>query len=152
MSTRWYPIYQKGNPQLRVFLPNFWLKLVKPELKHKPNVVEFHCSMEMTKEDVKNYIEKIYKVPVVKVNTRIASGKCERNELGYVVKRDDVKHAYVTLPRYEKFEYPQLFDNENRLKEKEKDDKSYKEATSEHKNEMDKLNKTTPGYSPWFTI
>ena len=45
MSTRWYPIYQKGNPQvfcstvqllflfilqLRVFLPNFWMKMVKP--------------------------------------------------------------------------------------------------------------------------
>ena len=30
MSTRWYPIYQRGNPQLRVFLPNFWMKLVKP--------------------------------------------------------------------------------------------------------------------------
>jgi hypothetical protein len=29
MSTRWYPIYQRGNPQLRVFLPNFWMKLVK---------------------------------------------------------------------------------------------------------------------------
>ena len=30
MSSRWYPIYQRGNPQLRVFLPNFWMKLVKP--------------------------------------------------------------------------------------------------------------------------
>jgi large subunit ribosomal protein L23 len=29
MSTRWYPIYQRGNPQLRIFLPNFWMKLVK---------------------------------------------------------------------------------------------------------------------------
>ena len=31
MSSRWYPIYQKGNPQLRVFLPNFWMKMVKPD-------------------------------------------------------------------------------------------------------------------------
>jgi hypothetical protein len=30
MSTRWYPIYQRGNPQLRVFLPNFWMKMVEP--------------------------------------------------------------------------------------------------------------------------
>ena len=31
MSSRWYPIYQRGNPQLRVFLPNFWMKMVKKE-------------------------------------------------------------------------------------------------------------------------
>ena len=71
MSTRWYPIYQRGNPQLRVFLPNFWMKLVKLDKIEAPsNKVHFIVSQEMTRYDVKNYLEKIYKVPVDSVKTR----------------------------------------------------------------------------------
>lgn len=51
MSSRWYPIYQRGNPQLRVFLPNFWMKIVKDPIKQPKNVVVFETSMQM----VKNY-------------------------------------------------------------------------------------------------
>lgn len=47
MSTRWYPLYQRGNPQLRVFLPNFWMKLVKSEHKQPENIVTFEVSMGM---------------------------------------------------------------------------------------------------------
>ena len=96
-----YPIYQKGNPQLRIFLPNFWMKLVRSPPKQQPNVVEFHCSMEMTKYDVKNYLEKIYNIPVIDVKTRIAMGKFRKDiGKGYIVKDDDIKHAYVTLVSY----------------------------------------------------
>lgn len=98
MSTRWYPIYQRGNPQLRVFLPNFWMKLVRPTEEQPANVVTFAVSTEMTKHDVKNYLEKIYKVPVVDVRTRIALGETKRDQTyGYVTKKDDVKLAYVTM-------------------------------------------------------
>lgn len=98
MSSRWYPIYQRGNPQLRVFLPNFWLKLVRPANEQPPNVVQFACSMEMTRHDVKNYLEKIYNVPVVNVRTRIALGGTKRDlVLGYITKEEDTKYAYVTL-------------------------------------------------------
>lgn len=98
MSTRWYPLYQRGTPQLRVFLPNFWLKLVRPTHEQPENVVQFACSMEMTKYDVKNYLERIYKVPVVEVRTRIGMGPTKRDPVvGYVVKDEDTKYAYVTL-------------------------------------------------------
>lgn len=98
MSTRWYPIYQRGNPQLRVFLPNFWMKLVRPTEEQPANVVTFAVSTEMTKYDVKNYLEKIYKLPVVDVRTRIALGETKRDQTyGYVTKKDDVKYAYVTM-------------------------------------------------------
>ena len=55
MSTRWYPIYQRGNPQRRVFLPNFWMKLVKEknDIKTPPNRIQFIVSSEMTKMDAK---------------------------------------------------------------------------------------------------
>lgn len=98
MSTRWYPLYQRGNPQLRVFLPNFWMKIIRPTEPQPKNVVTFSVSMEMTKYDVKNYLEKIYKIPVMDVRTRIALGETKRDtNYGYVTKKDDVKIAYVTM-------------------------------------------------------
>lgn len=100
MSTRWYPIYQKGNPQLRVFLPNFWMKMIRPENTQPDNVVCFKVSMEMTKYDVENYLREIYKVPVVEVRTRIAMGEFYQDKYKkYVKKKDDDKIAYVTLVR-----------------------------------------------------
>lgn len=98
MSTRWYPLYHRSNPQLRIFLPNFWMKMIRPEHAQPENVVNFAVSMEMTKFDVKNYLTEIYKVPVVEVRTRIAAGKSKQHpNFRYVVKNDDVKIAYVTL-------------------------------------------------------
>lgn len=54
--------------------------------------------MEMTKHDIKNYLEKIYNVPTVDVRTRITLGKFRKDAgKGYVVKDDDIKYAFVTL-------------------------------------------------------
>ena len=101
MSTRWYPIYRRGNPKLRVFLPNFWLKLIRPAEEQPENIVTFSCSMEMTKYDIQNYLEKIYKVPIIAIRTRIALGPTKRDKvIGYVTKDDDSKIAYVTLVIY----------------------------------------------------
>ncbi|XP_043468654.1 probable 39S ribosomal protein L23, mitochondrial [Leptopilina heterotoma] len=119
MSTRWYPLYQRGNPQLRVFLSNFWLKLVPPEKKQPKNIVKFHCSMEMTRMDVKNYLEKIYNVKSIHVRTRIQLGKFDNKNTGYVVKDDDIKLAYVVLPRDQSFVFPDVFVTEDTTKEKE---------------------------------
>lgn len=54
--------------------------------------------MEMTKHDIRNYLEKIYKVPVIDVRTRITLGKFKKDVgKGYITKDDDTKYAYVTL-------------------------------------------------------
>jgi large subunit ribosomal protein L23 len=71
-----YLLYQRGNPQQRIFLPNFWLKLVRPEHKQPPNIVQFIVSLQMTKYDIRNYLEKIYKIPVVDIRTVVAMGRC----------------------------------------------------------------------------
>lgn len=98
MSTRWYPIYHRGNPQLRVFLPNFWMKLIRPPHNTPDNTVHFAVSMEMSKIDVKNYLAKIYNVPVIEVQTHIKSGRTFKDHyFSYVKKNDDVKIACVTL-------------------------------------------------------
>lgn len=147
MSTRWYPLYQKGNPQLRIFLPNFWMKLIKPTNKQLANVVQFHCSMEMTKYDVKNYLEKIYNVNVMEVRTRIALGRTKKDQLqGAVIKEDDRKIAYVILPKDQSFVFPNLFkDAKSELDEK---------TISESKRDLQdyiKVNKA-PGLPGWFRI
>ncbi|KAF7270539.1 mitochondrial ribosomal protein L23 [Rhynchophorus ferrugineus] len=150
MSSRWYPIYQKGGPQLRVFLPNFWMKLVKPKHEQPPNIVQFACSMEMTKYDIKNYLEKIYNVSVVEVRTRIALGKTRRDPgLGYIVKDDDTKYAYVTLPKEEKFEFPTLFPKVST--DLEDYEKTIKQSKDGFKAYVDR-NKNRPGMPGWFTI
>lgn len=77
------------------------MKLLRPdERAHKqlPNVVKFHCSLEMTKFDVKNYLEKIYNVKVIDVRTDIVLGKFKKERLqGSIIKEDDMKIAYVIL-------------------------------------------------------
>jgi large subunit ribosomal protein L23 len=92
-----YPLYQRGNPQLRVFLPNFYMKIIKPTHEQPPHTVAFNVSMEMTRNDVKNYLEKIYKIPVVGVRIHIAQGEFKKSNKGYVIKDDDSKIAYVDL-------------------------------------------------------
>lgn len=74
------------------------MKLIAPKDKQPPNMVQFHCSMEMTKHDIKNYLEKIYNVRILHVRTRIALGKTRKdNQCGAIIKEEDRKLAYVTL-------------------------------------------------------
>ncbi|XP_011705672.1 PREDICTED: 39S ribosomal protein L23, mitochondrial [Wasmannia auropunctata] len=147
MSTRFYPIYQRGNPQLRVFLPNFWMKLIAPTDQQPPNVVQFHCSMQMTKHDIKNYLEKIYKVDVVEVRTRIGMGRIKKDQLrGAVIKEDDRKLAYVVLPKDQSFEFPNLFKDVKDELDKETMDmakKDMQDFLEPHK---------APGLPGWFRI
>ncbi|XP_036336406.1 39S ribosomal protein L23, mitochondrial [Rhagoletis pomonella] len=150
MSTRWYPIYQRGNPQLRIFLPNFWMKLIRPAEEQPKNVATFSVSMQMTKYDVQNYLEKIYKLPVVDVRTRIELGKTRRDQVhGYVTKGDDVKIAYVTLPRNEEFTFPDLF--ETKEEQKKAEEKSLDDSKQGFKRFLDR-NKKRPGTPGWYSI
>ena len=134
MSSRWYPIYQRGNPQRRVFLPNFWMKLVKEtnDIKTPPNHLKFIVSSEMTKMDVKQYLEKIYKIPVMDVFTKNFSGSTWQNMLKSNIthkhelyKEDDYKVAYVLMPKDHKFEFPDVTTKPE--SEKEKEDKTENE-------------------------
>lgn len=52
----------------------------------------------MTKYDVRNYLEKIYKIPVVNVQTRVVCGEIKRaKDKGYMLKDDDYVEALVDL-------------------------------------------------------
>lgn len=52
----------------------------------------------MTKMDIRNYLERIYKLPIVNVETRVVSGKIKRaTGKPYMVKDDDYREAIVDL-------------------------------------------------------
>lgn len=49
-----YPIFCRGNPQLRVFLPNFTMTLLKPfeGYSQPPNAVNFKVPTQVIDESV----------------------------------------------------------------------------------------------------
>ncbi|XP_078039908.1 mitochondrial ribosomal protein L23 [Augochlora pura] len=146
MSTRWYPLYQIGNPQLRVFLPNFWMKIVSTT-KQPDSVVTFHCSMEMTKHDIHNYLEKIYNVTPADVRTRIAMGDtkiCPKYKC--VIKDDDYKVAHISLKKGQKFTFPDLFPPQEGKSEEER----FEETMKEYKKFVEPND--MPGLPTWFRI
>lgn len=46
MSNRYYPMYIKGNPQLRVYLPNFFMKMVPNDKEDTANKVRFKVPVQ----------------------------------------------------------------------------------------------------------
>uniref|UniRef100_A0AAQ5ZPX9 39S ribosomal protein L23, mitochondrial n=1 Tax=Amphiprion ocellaris TaxID=80972 RepID=A0AAQ5ZPX9_AMPOC len=42
-----YPLYQLGNPQLRLFRPNWFLTLVRPGKEQPADTVQFRVPMEL---------------------------------------------------------------------------------------------------------
>ncbi|CAH1716645.1 39S ribosomal protein L23, mitochondrial [Aphis gossypii] len=154
MSTRWYPIYQRGNPQLRIFLPNFWMKLVRPEEKQPKNVVQFKVPTGMTNYDIENYLTKIYKIKVIKVESSIENGKLKRsimNKYGPIIKEDDFRRAFVTMPRDQEFEFPDVCNTEESKKRNTEDEKSSKISQDMYKDYLKKQG-DRPGLPGWFSF
>ncbi|XP_037373284.1 39S ribosomal protein L23, mitochondrial isoform X2 [Talpa occidentalis] len=105
-----YPLYQLGNPQLRVFRTNFFVRLVRPGTAQPEDTVQFRIPMEMTRVDLRNYLERIYDVPVAAVRTRVQHGSHrKRDHRNSRVKRPDYKVAYVQLAHGRTFAFPDLF-------------------------------------------
>ncbi|KAI2558094.1 mitochondrial ribosomal protein L23 [Homo sapiens] len=93
-----YPLYRLGGPQLRVFRTNFFIQLVRPGVAQPEDTVQFRIPMEMTRVDLRNYLEGIYNVPVAAVRTRVQHGSNKRRDHRNVrIKKPDYKVAYVQL-------------------------------------------------------
>ena len=134
MSFRYYPMYLKGNPQLRVYLPNFWMKLLQPKENDPKNLVTFKVPVQMTNWDIRNYLEKIYKVPVVGVRSEVKCGDIKPAPgAKYLIKGDDYRLAYISLPKDKEFNWPNLFPDK-KIEEEETEFKKFKRALEiEHK-------------------
>ncbi|XP_044775368.1 39S ribosomal protein L23, mitochondrial isoform X2 [Neomonachus schauinslandi] len=109
-----YPLYQLGGPQLRVFRTNFFIRLVRPGSVQPEDTVQFRIPMEMTRVDLRNYLERIYNVPVAAVRTRVQHGSNRKRDYRNVrMKKPDYKVAYVQLAHGQTFTFPDLFPEKN---------------------------------------
>jgi len=114
-----------------------------------PNNVQFIVSTEMTRFDVKNYLEKIYNVPVKEVRLVNVAGEYKRNLSGrYIIKDDDFKVANVVMPDGHRFEFPNLFPEEKK-KESEKELETQAATVGQYKEKKAK-NRNQPGIPLWF--
>ncbi|GIY50531.1 39S ribosomal protein L23, mitochondrial [Caerostris darwini] len=93
------------------------MKLVKPKCNEPTNQVQFIIPLEMTDDDAKNYLAKIYNVEVVQLRTRLFEGEIKKNHKNYLIKDPDYRMAFVTLPEDQKFEFPDIFPQEKKDKE-----------------------------------
>ncbi|OAF66328.1 hypothetical protein A3Q56_05942 [Intoshia linei] len=102
-----YPLYLKNDPQLRVFLPLFWMKMIKHENPHPNNYAFFHVHLQMTKNDVRQYLEKIYNVKTVAVRFKIIRGKDVENGGTKYMEEDNIKEAMILCEQ--DFTFPNIF-------------------------------------------
>ncbi|NXG77547.1 RM23 protein, partial [Baryphthengus martii] len=147
-----YPLFQLGGPQLRIFRPNFFMLAVRPGVPQPEDTVQFRVSMEMTKVDIKNYLEKIYNVPVAAVRTRIQYGaNNKRNHKNQRVKKPDYKVAYVQLGQGQTFRFPNLFPEKEQDTETHSFD-DYKDKYMEREKQREKGDPRRGGVPDWFGL
>lgn len=115
MSSRFYPRYVAGNPQLRVFLPDWPMILIRPKQKTEANVVTFKVDPRMTNWDVRNYLDKIYNIKVGGIKSIIRAGDLKLvgpAKKPFMSKKDDYRIVWVTLKLGETFTFPDLYPKE----------------------------------------
>mmetsp|Transcript_19719 Transcript_19719/g.19826 ORF Transcript_19719/g.19826 Transcript_19719/m.19826 type:complete len:94 (-) Transcript_19719:234-515(-) len=83
---------------VKVWFPNIYMRLMSVNTSKTPAQAVFHVPPKMTKFDIKEYLSKIYDIPVLKVSTAIFLGKWKRlygkrKVISY--KRRNVKKAFV---------------------------------------------------------
>lgn len=140
-----YPLYQLGGPQLRVFRTNFFIQLVRPGTAQPEDTVQFRIPMEMTRVDLRNYLEQIYNVPVAAVRTRVQHGSNRRRDHKNVrIKKPDYKVAYVQLAHGQTFTFPDLFP--------EKDPRSPEPLEEELPQQRQSSDLRCPGIPSWFGL
>ncbi|TKR80880.1 hypothetical protein L596_014867 [Steinernema carpocapsae] len=119
MTTRLARVWQPGNSQVRVFLPDFWVKLLEtPDHGRRrlpKNALKFEVDTKMSRDDVRQYLERIYELPVRDVRIENVWGEIKWNapkDYRYrkaMWKEDDKKMAYVFLSKDVEFKFPDIW-------------------------------------------
>nr|XP_019574131.1 PREDICTED: 39S ribosomal protein L23, mitochondrial isoform X5 [Rhinolophus sinicus] len=152
-STTWYPLYQLGNPQLRVFRTNFFIQLVRPGTAQPDDTVQFRIPMEMTRVDLRNYLERIYNVPVSAVRTRVQHGSNRKRDHRNVrLKKPDYKVAYVQLAHGQTFTFPDLFPEKKLSPEGGSADDNIRDQLLEAQQRKESRDPQRGGVPEWFGL
>jgi ribosomal protein L23 len=92
---------KKVQPRKQVIFPNRYFKLLIPSVLEKTKVAQFKVPLEMSKPQIKEYLENYYGLQIEQVRTLIQIGKVKRNrKTNRLVKRPSYKKAYVFLKDY----------------------------------------------------
>jgi 39S ribosomal protein L23, mitochondrial len=110
----------------------------------------------MTDNDVRNYLEKIYKVPVVQVHSVIKCGEIGIANIPKVAekiikKTDDYRLVFVKLPTNVVFRFPDLFP-EKKEKEELKDLEALKKDYEKSLQEIKDKNWDRKDVPSWFGL
>ena len=66
------------------------------QLSEKYKQVVFKVDLSANKKEIKNAVEALFKVDVIKVSTSVVKGKRKRNRFG-IYKKSDYKKAFVSI-------------------------------------------------------
>ena len=66
------------------------------QLSEKYKQVVFKVDLSANKKEIKNAVEKLFKVDVIKVSTSVVKGKRKRNRFG-IYKKSNYKKAFVSI-------------------------------------------------------
>ena len=66
------------------------------QLSEKYKQVVFKVDLSANKKEIKNAVERLFKVDVIKVSTSVVKGKRKRNRFG-IYKKSDYKKAFVSI-------------------------------------------------------
>lgn len=143
------PLWSPGNPPTRLFLPLYWIKMVEHEKRLPNDCVKFECHWQMSSNDVRSYLEKLYKVPVLDVRIEIRRGEYmshPRKPGALSPPMEDRKFAYVQLKEGEQFKFPDIFGEKNPIQEQKDQGKAMIHLRNREKNK----NLTRFNISSWF--
>ncbi|CAH8864607.1 unnamed protein product [Trichobilharzia szidati] len=169
-----YPKVFPGDPPVRCFLPPFWMKMMYPGPKNPPDHVVFKVHPQMTGNDVRQYLEKIYKVPVADVRVKMVyhdlepidthpKERMQRSIDSTVFPPKPERYekvAYVRLAPGEVFAFPDIFKDkrpsdvmetfdENASTPKDESKDVILSTDNQVKPETEKFQRVK-GYSKWF--
>lgn len=74
---------------------NWKMVLKRPEKEVESNVVVFETELHATKPEIKQYLEKIYGLNVLKVNTAIQMGKFKRAQTNKLTRKLCANHRIL---------------------------------------------------------
>uniref|UniRef100_A0A7E4VH25 Large ribosomal subunit protein uL23m n=1 Tax=Panagrellus redivivus TaxID=6233 RepID=A0A7E4VH25_PANRE len=159
MTTRISRLWQPGNPQNRVFFPDFWLKVVEtPKVGYKrlpKNAAKFEIDQRMSRTDVREYLEKIYKLPVrdVRIENKLGditwNAPLDKEKRRAIWKDDDRKFAYVYFAKEIEFNYPVIFTETDEVTE---DLEKMKKFLAEDHNNEKFVNRDRAGIGNFFGV
>uniref|UniRef100_A0A914MIZ3 Large ribosomal subunit protein uL23m n=1 Tax=Meloidogyne incognita TaxID=6306 RepID=A0A914MIZ3_MELIC len=128
MTSRIHRLWFPGDGRPRVFLPDFWIKLLEPQkvgyMRLPKNAAMFEVDLKMSRFDVREYLEKIYKFPVRDVRLRNVEGNItwdnplDKQKRRALWKDEDKKIAFVFFKKDFVAEFPNLFTGEEDADEK----------------------------------